>query len=460
MVSCFRCLLKFAVLGFLLIPSLSVHAQLPSGTAQAAEFTPPFEAGDILVYWIDPDYVPYLKHFIISTSERGRYWGDKETWFNGWRYYPFIKSGEECYHHRFSTDSLGYVLHEGESLRSEFHLYPAFIPVNQQVELNDETWDVVRIMDTVILNTATRAFVLERDGLQRIITERFGETAMRMTDGEMKLSLSSAVIRDTSYNRDTTQRIYMPLCIGNRYVYHRYFDDVLIEETLTEVVGDTIIEGDTYYHLVGNGPLVGWFRCDPEGLYRRETSTTQLVIQGDASLGSRTTNGMISDTGSVSPFPNQERSYYYASDGYYIPHYVNNRIWLAGLGLQSQRIWDYAIGEDKYTFIWGVICGEEYGVIVSAEDDAILPASTSITSIHPHPLREHGTVSFSLPQPDHIRLTVHDLLGRRILTLSDSHMPAGSHQAVIDASSLRPGIYFCILRTSVTQSVRRFVVAP
>ena len=80
------------------------------------------------------------------------------------------------------------------------------------------------------------------------------------------------------------------------------------------------------------------------------------------------------------------------------------------------------------------------GNATSGEPSA--PVTTlRLGSPHPNPTR--GTVSFnlSLPDPGLARVTLYDVLGRRVLALVDETMPAGTVQVSFDGSALAPGSY-------------------
>ena len=71
---------------------------------------------------------------------------------------------------------------------------------------------------------------------------------------------------------------------------------------------------------------------------------------------------------------------------------------------------------------------------------ALLPAT-------PNPAQGHTLVRFRLPGQEAVRITMHDVRGRRVKTLVDEVMGAGTHEVTIDTADLASGTYFVRMRT-------------
>jgi hypothetical protein len=67
--------------------------------------------------------------------------------------------------------------------------------------------------------------------------------------------------------------------------------------------------------------------------------------------------------------------------------------------------------------------------------------------LSPNPASEAATLSFSLPAPSHVRLTLHDALGREVVRVPEQVYGAGGHEVSLSVRDLSPGTYF--LRCSV-----------
>jgi hypothetical protein len=78
----------------------------------------------------------------------------------------------------------------------------------------------------------------------------------------------------------------------------------------------------------------------------------------------------------------------------------------------------------------------------------------------PNPFRDGTSIGFQLDQPATVRLTIHDVTGRRVRTLIASRLPAGRHAAMWDgrdASGLASpsGSYFARLEVARRTGVAR-----
>jgi hypothetical protein len=71
-------------------------------------------------------------------------------------------------------------------------------------------------------------------------------------------------------------------------------------------------------------------------------------------------------------------------------------------------------------------------------------------------------VSLALPAEARVRLTVTDVMGRRIASLVDGVLPAGRHEVswsgVGDGGAVRSGLYYMTLEVSGRRIVRSFVL--
>ncbi|UCH62522.1 MAG: T9SS type A sorting domain-containing protein [Fidelibacterota bacterium] len=77
---------------------------------------------------------------------------------------------------------------------------------------------------------------------------------------------------------------------------------------------------------------------------------------------------------------------------------------------------------------------------------------------YPNPFNPVTRIAFDLARSSWTTLEVYDLLGKRVATLADKHMAAGSYSVTFDGSHLASGIYFYQLRSGEFVSIQKMVL--
>jgi len=75
--------------------------------------------------------------------------------------------------------------------------------------------------------------------------------------------------------------------------------------------------------------------------------------------------------------------------------------------------------------------------------DPLIASDYALYPNYPNPFNPFTTIRFSVPNTSHTTLTVYNLLGEQIKTLTNRIYPAGNYQLRFDASALSSGIYVC-----------------
>lgn len=82
-----------------------------------------------------------------------------------------------------------------------------------------------------------------------------------------------------------------------------------------------------------------------------------------------------------------------------------------------------------------------------------------LTAPAPTPSFDLATVSFELPSPVKVNMTVHDLTGRLVRVIkSNEFLFEGPHQEMIDVSNLPNGTYFIVMQAEGVQLVQKMIV--
>jgi len=96
--------------------------------------------------------------------------------------------------------------------------------------------------------------------------------------------------------------------------------------------------------------------------------------------------------------------------------------------------------------------------IVSAEDDLLVARTFELEQNYPNPFNPSTEIQFNIPERDHVRLTVFDVLGREVTMLVNTELAAGSHTVSFDADGLTSGIYLYRLETPGQQITRKMML--
>lgn len=98
-------------------------------------------------------------------------------------------------------------------------------------------------------------------------------------------------------------------------------------------------------------------------------------------------------------------------------------------------------------------------VVGVGEEGSTAPKTFELDQNYPNPFNPSTTITFRVPTAAFAQLRVYDVLGRSVAMLLDSHIEAGAHQVVWDASGFSSGVYLYRLTTQeFTQTRAMFVV--
>ena len=126
-------------------------------------------------------------------------------------------------------------------------------------------------------------------------------------------------------------------------------------------------------------------------------------------------------------------------------------------GLSTAGTWEFRATDFANNDV-GTITAWQLTIVLgdslAASPQPAVVVSPVLLAVYPNPFNPVTTLSFSLPQPSHITLVVHNVIGQEIAALANETRPAGEHRIVFDGSRLPAGIYFARL-TAGTQDVTR-----
>lgn len=82
------------------------------------------------------------------------------------------------------------------------------------------------------------------------------------------------------------------------------------------------------------------------------------------------------------------------------------------------------------------------GIVSAVDDNDEIPLSFSLQQNYPNPFNPVTNIRYSLANSEHVKLSVYDVLGRKVVELVNEEQSAGEHNIQFTAESLASGIYF------------------
>jgi subtilisin family serine protease len=93
----------------------------------------------------------------------------------------------------------------------------------------------------------------------------------------------------------------------------------------------------------------------------------------------------------------------------------------------------------------------------AGERDAA-PREFALSPCFPNPFNPSTLVPFDVPHASRVRITVYDVLGRRVTDLVDATVAAGHHAVVWNCSSCGSGLYWVSMQSDEFQAVRKAIL--
>jgi hypothetical protein len=76
------------------------------------------------------------------------------------------------------------------------------------------------------------------------------------------------------------------------------------------------------------------------------------------------------------------------------------------------------------------------------------PTAFGLHQNYPNPFNPSTTIRFDLPEESLVRVSVYDMLGRRVETLVDEARQSGTHSVKWTPKELSSGVYQCVIEAA------------
>ena len=94
----------------------------------------------------------------------------------------------------------------------------------------------------------------------------------------------------------------------------------------------------------------------------------------------------------------------------------------------------------------------------AVQDITASAAALNNLLVYPNPMTSQGNIQFNLAAADNITITIYDMQGNQVKTITMGNQTPGNHQVTFASSGLREGTYFASLTGDNFRKVSKFVV--
>ncbi len=94
----------------------------------------------------------------------------------------------------------------------------------------------------------------------------------------------------------------------------------------------------------------------------------------------------------------------------------------------------------------------------TAIEDEELPVALSLAQNYPNPFNPSTFIRWAQPQTGQVRLSVYNMLGQEVATLTDEVRPAGTHEIRLDALGWTSGVYVYVLEAGEQTLTQKMVL--
>ncbi|HEY5124156.1 MAG TPA: T9SS type A sorting domain-containing protein [Ignavibacteria bacterium] len=301
-------------------------------------------------------------------------------------------------------------------------------------------------------------------------------------------------ISSISYGMDTTSMKYMPLQVGNYWVYNYHVWSLGYSQwyiVQCSVLGSIIYNNHKYYSLYSSSSELfnGYFRVDSitGSLYLYDANNScayyfyeKLYDSLSAINGDSIQNCAYSAYKCIGTTPvilfgdttSKVRFYVTASGINWSESGTKSYVKKYGFySLNSSGYGGGGTGGISYTLkgckINGIIYGDTSLTSSINRISSSVPASYFLSQNYPNPFNPVTKIRFDVsghpPYPPSkgeikISLKVYDLLGKEITTLVNEQLQPGSYEVTFDGSNLPSGIYFYQLRAGDYVETKKMLI--
>ncbi|MCB0283185.1 MAG: T9SS type A sorting domain-containing protein [Calditrichaeota bacterium] len=101
----------------------------------------------------------------------------------------------------------------------------------------------------------------------------------------------------------------------------------------------------------------------------------------------------------------------------------------------------------------------EFETVTSlSKTDEHIPAQTRLFQNYPNPFNPETQIHFELEKPSHVNITIFDLQGRALKTITDGYYQAGQYSVKVNISDFPSGTYIYKMTTGTYSEMKKMLL--
>lgn len=100
----------------------------------------------------------------------------------------------------------------------------------------------------------------------------------------------------------------------------------------------------------------------------------------------------------------------------------------------------------------------ELKLAVGVDDLEEIPTEFSMSQNYPNPFNPVTTIKYGLPESAYVKVTLFDVLGRKVMVLVNGKQSAGYHDIQLNASRLNSGVYLYTIQAGEFTKTRKMIL--
>lgn len=231
--------------------------------------------------------------------------------------------------------------------------------------------------------------------------------------------------------------------------------DIAIDDSVIYITGPFTITGDSARQKIAsiytyNGKVTGWKPDIPflqYSFYNSVALTDSVVYLAGSGVEalSKRTGKRISQRWALGATPSSDVIE------------VNPKHRHVYIGGRFSTIYD---GNNYYPIPFFIVrpYAEDIATTVEETPYVEIPRNYILHQNYPNPFNPTTRIEFEIPQKEHVKLTIYDILGREVMKLIDGEFNAGRYSVDVNMSGYPSGVYFYRLEAGKFTSVKKMML--